>query len=712
MYLNRCFNLLFKYFFIGGIYLESLGKLIVKHKKVILAIYIILIIFAIIAGSHVEINYDLSSYLPQNINSIKGKNILAKEFGINGIGYVLIKDKPLQEIEKLALDIESIYGVKDAIWLGDAEDVLKPEPFMDEKIKEEFFREGSHLIQVQFSNSNDSLMTIEAVGEIQKKLGEDDIFGGPASISKDMQTITSKEVIYYSIIAFIIISIILFISMESFIEPILFFATIGVAILLNRGTNIIFENVSFTTNSVASIIQLAVSMDYSIFLIHRYIEEKNNYSINDQAMIKAIGKTFNSVLSSSLTTVGGFLALVGMKYGIGRDIGLVLAKGVVFSFISVITLLPILVLTFDRLIEKYKHRIFLPNFKRTSSLIVKYRYIFLLIAILVAIPSFLAQSRVEYYYANEKVLPNTINSNKANIEIDKLFSNKNQLALIIPKKDKLKESNLINELEYVNGIEDIKGLYSMVDIAIPEGFIPDEIKANFQSEAYSLININLALPIEGKETKEALGRIKDIVSNRYHEWYLTGEAAIYLDLQEVTSKDFKNVTIISNLVIAIIILIAFKSISIPLILVFVIQLGIWINLAIPYMQGTTLNFISFIIIGAIQLGATVDYAILYTSRYMENIEKFNKNEGAIKTIKDTGRPILTSALILFTGTLSVYIITSMKNTAELTLLIGRGAIISLILVLVVLPSLLMIFNNLISKTTFNWPKVLKMEGKQ
>ena len=265
---------------------------------------------------------------------------------------------------------------------------------------------------------------------------------------------------------------------------------------------------------------------------------------------------------------------------------------------------------------------------------------------------------------------------------------------------------MIKELEDIEGVGDVKGLYSMVDIVIPETFIPEEIKEKFQSENYSLININLNLPMEGNVTQDSLNRIKEKVSNYYNEWYLTGESAIYSDLKETTAKDFRNVTILSIILISSIILIAFKSITIPLILVLIIQLGIWINLAIPYMKGKELNFISFIIIGAIQLGATVDYAILFTSRYRENLERINdRNKAAVQTIEDTGRPILTSALILFTGTFSVYLITSMTNAKELTLLIGRGAIISLILVLMVLPSLLIIFDKVIGISTINWPTI-------
>lgn len=684
--------------------MKGIGKYIVEHKKSIISIYILLIVLSIIGSFLVEINYDLSTYLPKNENSIRGKKLLEEEFGISGAAYVLIKDKDVHHIDEIIKDLKSIYGIDKLIWLGSGEDIFKPEEFMDERIKEEFQRENAYLIQVLFTNSNDAEETINAMDKMYEYLGDSGIIGGPAATSYELQKITSKEIIYYSIIAFLIIFIVLFLSMKSFIEPILFFIAIGVAIVLNKGTNLIFPSVSFNTNSVASIIQLAVSMDYSIFLIHRYMEEKKLHGSNDAAMISAIGKTFTSILSSSLTTIGGFLALTAMKYSIGKDIGIVLAKGVFLSLISVVTLLPILVLISDKWIEKYQHKIYLPSFEKASTLIVKFRYIFLILAILIAVPSVLAQSQVEYYYENQKILPKDFNSNIANAEIDRLFSNKNQITIIISKEDKLKEFELLRRLEKVEGVIKVNGLYSMVDIEIPDEFLPAEVIENYQAENYSLINLNLDLPMEGNKVGEALKNIRSILANEYDEWYITGESAIYTDLAEITSTDFTNITIISILVIGAIILLAFKSITIPIILVSVIQLGIWINLSIPYFQGISLNFISFIIIGAIQLGATVDYAILFTSRFLENSRFLSQKEAAIKTIKDTGRPILTSALILFTGTLSVYMITSMKNTAELTLLIGRGAIISFILVIVLLPSLLMIFNKLIYKTTLGLSK--------
>ncbi|NLJ78655.1 MAG: MMPL family transporter, partial [Tissierellia bacterium] len=557
-----------------------LSNAIVNHKKTIIFLYIALCLISFIGSRFVEVNYGLSAYLPRDLNSILGLNILEDEFGIAGQGYALIEDQPLMDIERMVEEIQAIDGVEDAIWLGTAEDIFKPEEFMEEEIKREFLAEGSNLIQIHFTGPDDSLQTVNAVESIQDIIGDRGLTGGPAVVSKDLQHIVAKEVVYYSIVAFVIISIILFISLESFIEPILFFIAIGAAIALNMGTNLIFDSVSFTTHSVAAIIQLAVSMDYSIFLLHRYMDEKKNSDDRDGAMAVAIDKTFISILSSSATTIAGFLALLVMKYTIGRDIGLVLAKGVFFSLITVVTLLPVMILLLDAMIEKYKHRVFLPTFKSTAVFIIRRKYMLLLIAILIAIPAYLGQANVEYYYTNEKVLPETSDSSRGTRAIDHLFSNKNRLALLLPNGERLDEMRLIEELEDIEGVGSVRGLYSMVESSIPESFIPDEVRDSFQSDNYSLINVDLRLPMEGDITRNALERIEVDVSKYYDEWYLTGEAAIYSDLQKTTSRDFINVTILSIVLITTIVMIAFRSIAIPVILVFIIQLGIWINLAI------------------------------------------------------------------------------------------------------------------------------------
>ena len=684
--------------------MNFLASFVVKNKKFMLILYAVLIVISLILMTRVVVNYDLSSYLPAELNSIIGKNILEDEFGITGVAYGLINDLEFKDINIMVDEIQNLNGVKNVIWMGTAEDILKPEDFFDEEIRNEFVSGDSNLIQIFFNYSNDEKETVDAMIQIKEIIGDTGMVGGPASISAEIRTITNKEIIYYSLVAFVIIFIILFISMDSFIEPIIFFIGIGVAVVLNMGTNSFFKDVSYNTHSIASIIQLAVSMDYSIFLLHRYIEEKKEYSDKDEAMTVAIKKTLTSILASSLTTVGGFLALTFMKYGIGRDLGLVLSKGVFFSLITVITLLPVLILLFDEKIEKYKHKVYFPNFKIIAPLAVKYGSILLVLAVLITVPAFLAQNNVDYYYDNEKILPSDSYPIVANLKIDKLFQNKNGLALIIPREDKLKEVKLLEDIKELEGVKSVRGLYSLVDITMPDIVLPKEIKDNFLTDDYSMINIVLNRPMEGDSTNITLDNIKSVVDKSYTESYLTGESAVLSDLKSVTSKDFNKVTLISIALIGGIILIAFRSLSIPLILVFIIQLGIWINLAIPYFLGNKLNFISFIIIGAIQLGATVDYAILYTSRFRENLELYSGKEAARKTIEDTGAAILTSALILFTGTLSVSLITSIKNASELTLLIGRGAIISLILVIGVLPTMLLVLNKVIGLTTINWPR--------
>lgn len=684
--------------------MNFLASFIVKNKKFMLILYALLIVISLILMTRVVVNYDLSSYLPAELNSIIGKNILEDEFGITGVAYGLINDLEFKDINIMVDEIQNLSGVKNVIWMGTAEDIMKPEDFFDEEIRDEFVSGDSNLIQIFFNYSNDEKETVDAMIKIKEIIGDAGMVGGPASISAEIRTITNKEIIYYSLVAFVIIFIILFISMDSFIEPIIFFIGIGVAVVLNMGTNSFFKDVSYNTHSIASIIQLAVSMDYSIFLLHRYIEEKKEYSDKDEAMTVAIKKTLTSILASSLTTVGGFLALTFMKYGIGRDLGLVLSKGVFFSLITVITLLPVLILLFDEKIEKYKHKVYFPNFKIIAPLTMKYGSILLVLAILITVPAFLAQNNVDYYYDNEKILPSDSYPIVANLKIDQLFQNKNGLALIIPREDKLKEVKLLEDIKELEGVKSVRGLYSLVDITMPDIVLPKEIKDNFLTDDYSMINIVLNRPMEGDSTNITLDNIKSIVDKSYTESYLTGESAVLSDLKLVTSKDFNKVTLISIALIGGIILIAFKSLSIPLILVFIIQLGIWINLAIPYFFGNKLNFISFIIIGAIQLGATVDYAILYTSRFKENLELYSGKEAARKTVEDTGAAILTSALILFTGTLSVSLITSIKNASELTLLIGRGAIISLILVIGVLPTMLLVLNKVIGLTTINWPR--------
>lgn len=686
--------------------MKELAHYIVNHKRLIIISYIILVILSLVGTRFTTIEYDLSSYLPTNMNSIRGRDILKDEFGINGNASLLLRDKTFYEVLDIKEKIKALPEVKSVIWLDDVEDIRKPQEYFNEKLSSRFIKDGYSLLQVQFNEGNDSLSTRDALVKIDEISGGEHYISGPAAVSMDMRDTVSREIVYYSIAAFIIITIILLFSSSSYFEPILFFIPIGVAMAINMGTNFIFGRVASNTHSVASIIQLAVSMDYSIFLIHRYREELEKRE-SAEAMVHAIMSTFSSISASSLTTVCGFLALIVMNYGMGKDMGLVLAKGVLLSLVTVVTLLPCLVLISEKLFKNHKHRILMPSFKRVSKWLVRLRYAALILAIVIAVPAFLGQGRLNYYYSTEKTLSDSSKAVNANNKIKEVFGSNNEMVLIVPKSDKIKIKRLVNDIETIDRVGSVQGLYSMVDYSIRDTFIPGNIKDTFESERFTFFNIRIDADTEGAETGRTIKKIREASSNYFDEWYLTGEAAVYLDLQEVTSKDFNNVTILSILLVGLILILTFKSILIPIILVFVIQLGIWINLSLPYFQGIELNFMSFIIIGAIQLGATVDYGILFTSRYKENLLNYSQLEAVKKTIEDTGRSVLTSALILMAGTFSVSFITTIKSGSELTLLIGRGAIISLILVYTLLPALLLIFDRLIKYTTIGWPKNIK-----
>lgn len=691
--------------------MERIARFIVNHKKSIIIFYLISVCLSVIGTRFVKVEYDMSSYLSKEMNSIQGRDILDKEFDIKGTAEVLLEDKEIFEVLELKNKITKLPGVKSVVWLDDVEDTKKPLDFIDRTIRERFIRGNFSLLQIQFNDSNSSKATAIALNNVEKLLDGKYYIGGQAAVSRETQNTTSKEMIYYSIVAVVIISIILLISTSSYFEPLLFFAAIGVAIILNMGTNMIFGKISSMTYSVSNILQLAVSMDYSIFLLHRYHEELQ-YRNDKEAMIEAIVKTFSSVSASALTTVAGFLALVIMKYGIGKDIGLVLAKGVFLSLISIITFLPCVVLITDKRFGKSRHKILLPTFNKLSKVIVNSRHITIIIAILITIPAFLGQTKLKYYYSDEKTLSNDKKTVVANQKINEVFDKNNELVLIIPRTERIEINSLIDEVKQVDGILTVDGLYTMVDRAIPEAFVPETVKKNFLSDKYTYFIIGIDAAKEGDGPKKIIGDLRTVLDNTKVKYYITGEPAIYLDLQEVTSGDFNSVAIISIILIGLILLITFKSILLPIILVFAIQLGIWVNLSIPYFQGDVVNFITFIVIGAIQLGATVDYAILLTSRFKENLVDLPSVEAMKKTISDTGRSVLTSVLILSSATFSVYFIATIKSAAEMTLLIGRGAILSLVLVYTLLPALLIAFNKLISITSIAWPKASNINNSR
>jgi uncharacterized protein len=675
---------------------------IIKHRKWVVIFFSLLIIPSVIGNIMTEVNYDMASYLPEELDSVKGNKILSEEFGLSDTLYLLLGDRELWDVAELKVKLESTPGVSEVIWLNDYTDINVPGNFIPAEIKDQFISEKSTILQIQIYGNSQEASTGKIIEEIKEITGEEAYLGGESVMNYELKQILDKEKIIYFIIGAIAIFILLALSTTSIFEPFVFLLAIGVAIILNLGTNIIFGSISYMTASIAALIQLAVSVDYSIFLLHRYREEKEKNISNEEAMISAVSKTSTTVTASGLTTIAGFLALLIMKVTIGRDMGLVLAKGVLFSLITTMTLLPCLILLLNKLISKSKHRILLPRFNLMSKIMTKGRWVFIALIIILLVPSFVASRNLDTYGSMAKTLPKNASSIETTEKIKEEFSKGEIIYFVTSDKEVIREKQLVSQIKTIPVVDSITSISETVDISIPKTFIPEEIVEKFSNQKYSYFAIQLSSGLEDPETIEAIDKINDYASEIYNEYYLTGEAVLQKDMSQLAAVDLKYVSIMSMVLIAIILAISFKSVILPVILILVIQLAIWINLSIPFIMNQPVYYLTSIFIYAIQLGATVDYAILLTMRYRENLKIYKPLEAMQKTIDNVGRSIFTSALILFFGTIGITLMSKIGTTSELTNMIGRGALISMALIYLGLPALLVVLDKLIGWMTVGW----------
>jgi uncharacterized protein len=683
--------------------MERLGKFITVHKILIIIIFIILIIPSIIGMLNTGTNYDLLSYLPGELNSKQGQDILNENFGIGSLVYLMVYDREPDEVDRLKDRIIGIDGVEKVDWIDDYSDIYIPQDFIPDEIKENFISENASLLQIQLSEDAKGEQANQAVEDIKKEAADKSFLGGQAAMLAEFQGIIDKEINIYLLIGFAVIFIILSLATTSIIEPFLLLISVGFAIILNMGSNIFLGEISYVTDSVVAIMQLAVCMDYSIFLVHRYHQEKQNSIDKNTAMIRAIKNSGIPISSSALTTMAGFSAIMIMKLGLGKDLGFVLAKGVVFSLLTSITLLPALLVTFDRWIEKTPHRILLPRFNLIANWTVKYKWVFLIIIILVIIPSYLSQNNLDYYYSTEKMLPSEAESIKDNERISDEFGTGEMVYVITPETDRTVQKEINKKIMGITAVKEVSNIAEIADPATPEFLIPDQYLEQFKDTGYTYTLIQIETDKEDPLTVQAIKEIREIISSNYDKYYVTGESVLTSDISDVTEKDLLYVSILSIVLVAIIIAIGFKSIGIPILLVFLIEAAIWLNLGISYFSGEPVSFMTPIFIGAIQLGATIDYAILFTSKYRENLgNNLNKEDAIIQSIRETGQSIFTSAMILFSATMVITLVTSVKATGEFTLMIGRGALISMAMIFLGLPSILLIFDRFIKWTTWKW----------
>lgn len=681
--------------------MNKVSKAIAQSRMLILVIAFLLLIPSVLGYLKTDVNYDILGYLPDELDTRIAQSILKDDFDCGSLGMLIVENMENKDVSKLKEEVKKVEGVNDVIWIDDAIDLSVPKEILPEDIRDIFYSENSTLMIIKFAGTDASTETEKALSDVRKIAGKQAFLSGVAGVIKDTKDLANKETPIYVLIAVILSIIILSITMESYVIPIVFLSSIGIAIIYNMGSNVIFENISYVTKALSAVLQLGVTMDYSIFLLHRYDEERESRENKVEAMANAIEATVESVVGSALTTVAGFLALCVMDLALGKDIGLVMAKGVVIGVICTITILPALVLTFDKVIHKYKHKNILPTFQKSSSFIIKHHKVIVLISLLILIPAAIGKEKASVYYNLDESLPDNLPSIVANDKLKNEFNMvSTNIILVRDDLDRYKVKEMVKELNNVDGVTMAAALESVLGSRIPENFLPNELLEQVKKGGYEGIIVNSKYKSATNEVAVQLDEINEIVKKYDPEGLVGGEAPLTNDLVTIADSDFKKVSIFSIVAIFLIIMVIFKSISVPVLLVLAIELAIFINLGIPYYTGTTIPFISSIVIGTIQLGATVDYAILLTSRFKEELSNTNdKKEAMIKALQSSSRSIITSALTFFGATAGVGIISELEMISSLCVLMARGAIISMLVILFVLPGVLLMFEGIIVKTS-------------
>lgn len=678
------------------------SRAVVKYRIPIVIISILLLIPSVIGIVKTRINYDILSYLPGDIDTMEGQDIMLDEFGKGGFSFVILEGMDDKDIVKLKEKIEQVDAVGDVLWYDTAADITIPKELLPDDIYDVFNNKDSTMMAVFFNKSTSADESLDAVAEIRKIAGEQCFISGMTAIVEDIKELTNEEMPMYVVIAVILTSIVLAVSMDSFLIPVIFMLSLGMSILYNLGTNIFKGEISFLTQALTAVLQLAVTIDYSIFLWHSYKEQKIFYpNDNKEAMAVAISKTVTSVVSSSLTTVAGFLALCFMSYTLGMDMGIVMAKGVILGVICCITVLPSLILICDKALEKTMHKDFLPNMDGISKFIVNHRAVFLILFAVLLVPSIYGQINTNVYYNLTDSLPHDLNSAIANTKLSEEYNMASTHIVMCRSDMSSKEvSKMTAEMEKVDGVSFALGFDSLVGPMIPQEIIPESITNTLKSENWQMIIVGSDYKPASDEVNSQIEKLSSIIKNYDESGMVIGEAAATKDLISITDHDFQVVNIVSIAAIFVIIFIALKSISLPIILVAVIEFAITVNMGLPFYIKTTIPFIASVVIGTIQLGATVDYAILMTTRYKtERISGKSKYDAVTIALKTSIKSIMVSALGFFAATFGVGMYSNVDMISQLCTLMSRGAIISMVTVICVLPSMLMLLDKPIRATT-------------
>ncbi len=685
------------------------GKWLTRHKAVVLIIAFLLLIPATIGYVSTRINYDLLSYLPNSLETVSGQDTMVDEFGMGAFSMIVVEDMEKKDIVALKEKLKKVNHVEDVIWYDDAMDITVPTEMLPDKLREGLFNGNATMMIALFDNTTSADSTMDAITEMRGIVKKQAFISGMSGVVTDIKNLAMAEMPIYVVVAAVLSLLILLLTMDSLVTPFIFLLGIGMAIVYNMGTNMVFGEISYITQALTAILQLGVTMDYSIFLLESYEANKVRYDGDkNRAMAHAISNTFTSVTSSSITTIAGFAALCFMTFKLGMDLGLVMAKGVIIGVIVCLTVLPALILCFDKAIDKTTHKNLIPNLDGLSKKIVKGWPVVLVLFLVLLGPAMYGNSNYEIYYDIAGALPQSLDSAVANKKLEEKF-NMNSTHIVLMKNGMAskEKSEMLKKIEDVKGVKWALGIDSFKGVSIPSSMIPKKLESKLKSDNYEIAFVCSDYKAATDEVNSQIADINKIVKKYSKDSMVIGEAPLTKDLQDVTDIDLVNVNYVSVAAIFLIILITFKSILIPVILVMVIEFAIFLNMSVPFYTHESLPFVASIVIGTIQLGATVDYAILMTSRYHKErvVRRKSKKEAIDIAHKTSIKSIMISGMCLFASTFGVTMSSSIDMIKSICTLLSRGAVISTIVVILVLPAMLTVFDKWICKTTWDMRKI-------
>ena len=689
--------------------MKLIGRIIARYRVLVILLAVALLVPSVLGFIKTRVNYDILSYLPDTLETVYGQDVLVEDFGSGAFSMVIVEGMDKRDVAALETALEGVDHVEEVLWYDDALGIDVPDEMLPKKVRDIFFHDNATMMIALFDDTTSSEDTMAAIADMRRLVNKQCYISGMAGIVTDIKNLAMQEMPVYVVVAAVLSLLVLLLTTTSFVVPFLFLASIGVAIVYNMGSNVFLGQISYITQALVAVLQLGVTMDYSIFLLHSYEAAREHTEDRNAAMGEAISETFLSVIGSSVTTIAGFAALIFMTFALGRDLGVVMIKGVIIGVLCCVTFLPAMILTFENVIERTRHRPFLPNMDGISDFIIKHRLVWILVFLVIFYPAYRGNNDVQLYYNIDKGLPDTLDSAVANKKLSEEFNMSNIHILMADSGMPAKDKNLmLEEIEDVDGVQWVLGLSTISGGMIPEDMLPQRLTEKLRTDKNELMLICSDYASATPEVNAQIAKINDIVHSYDASAMVIGEAPLMKDLEDVNNVDLVRVNTVSVLAIFIIVMFVFKSLTLPAILVTVIEFAIFINMAWSYYTGVQQPFVAPVVVGTIQLGATVDYAILMTSHYVRQRQAGLEKHAAVSAAHRASMvSIITSGLSLFAATVGVAVYSNVDMIKAIVILLARGALISMVVVIMLLPAFLLVFDKVICCTTVGMRKCLK-----